>query len=78
VPLVVPSVGIPVAFDPLIVRARPRWHAVRSGRRRLADADAEGNLRVGCRGREQQQARNYQNLYKCFHDRIYRKRRASR
>jgi hypothetical protein len=32
---------------------------------------------VGARGRKQQDARNYQNLYKCSHARIYRKRRAS-
>src|SRR5579864_8824543 len=46
-PLVVPSLGILIALDPLVVRAGLKWNTVRPRSGRLADMNAEGKLRLG-------------------------------
>ena len=69
VPHVARSLRIPVALDPEIVRAGLRRHAVRARRWRLANANAERNLRMGRRGRGEEHCRDSECLKKSSHNR---------
>lgn len=68
VPDVARSLRIPVAFDPHIVRAGLARHAVRARRWRLANANAEGNLRMGRRAGGEEQCRDSECLKKFSHE----------
>jgi len=54
VPSVVRSLRIPVALDPLIARAGLAWHVVGARRWRFANANADGNLRLSRRRRDEE------------------------
>jgi hypothetical protein len=54
VPDIVSAHGAPIALDPLIADARIGGHAVVPRRRRFANANAEGDLRIGERCGSQQ------------------------
>src|ERR1700676_5170466 len=58
VPSVARSLRILVALDPDIVGAGPGRHAVCARRRRFADANAKVYLRMGRRGRGEEQCRD--------------------
>lgn len=68
VPLVLLPLRKPVTLDPHIVGAWTGRHAVRTRCRRLADANVEGNLRMGCRCRKEEQPRDRKRSKQCFHN----------
>ena len=68
VPRVARSLRIPIALDPHIVGAGLARDAVRARRWRLANANAEGHLRRGRRGRGEEQCRDSECLKDSFHE----------
>jgi hypothetical protein len=58
VPDVARSLRVPVALDPRVIRAGLTRHAVRARCRRFANANAEGDLRMGRRCGSQEQYRD--------------------
>src|SRR6202163_823751 len=67
VPNVARSLRIPVALDPLVVGAGLARHAVRARRWRFANANPEGNLRMGRRGGREKQSRDGERPKKFSH-----------
>jgi hypothetical protein len=66
-PAVVRTLGSPVAFDPLMVRARFWRHTVGARRRRRTDPNTDGDLRMSCRGSPEEQRRECQGRKEFFH-----------
>lgn len=68
VPLVVRSLRIPISLDPPVVRARAGWDAIGARRRRRADLNAEGNLRLDRRSGDEERCGDSECLKKSSHD----------